>query len=189
MSTFGTLFRVTTYGESHCASVGAIIDGCPPVGPVSHNLVTIVEMIISSPGAATFCPRYSNTTQSSQARAKQPDHSRRLQTLSFILHISQVAFDNSAMRRTLYIFSQVSNMESPLGHLLVSSSKTRISVQKIIQRPICTHARAMPTTLTSKSMASKRAVAVGGVVLVKRSVSLPLSPSQLHSSILIYSLV
>lgn len=32
MSTFGKLFRVTTYGESHCASVGAIIDGCPPVG-------------------------------------------------------------------------------------------------------------------------------------------------------------
>ncbi|KAJ6573932.1 chorismate synthase [Mycena vulgaris] len=30
MSTFGTLFRVTTFGESHCASVGAIIDGCPP---------------------------------------------------------------------------------------------------------------------------------------------------------------
>ncbi|KAF8577849.1 chorismate synthase [Ramaria rubella] len=30
MSTFGTLFRVTTYGESHCASVGAIIDGVPP---------------------------------------------------------------------------------------------------------------------------------------------------------------
>ncbi|KIO31195.1 hypothetical protein M407DRAFT_68335 [Tulasnella calospora MUT 4182] len=30
MSTFGTLFRVTTYGESHCASVGCIIDGVPP---------------------------------------------------------------------------------------------------------------------------------------------------------------
>lgn len=30
MSTFGTLFRVTTYGESHCASVGAIVDGVPP---------------------------------------------------------------------------------------------------------------------------------------------------------------
>jgi len=30
MSTYGTLYRVTTYGESHCASVGAIIDGCPP---------------------------------------------------------------------------------------------------------------------------------------------------------------
>ncbi|KAK7920645.1 hypothetical protein PG985_008667 [Apiospora marii] len=30
MSTFGQLFRVTTYGESHCKSVGCIIDGCPP---------------------------------------------------------------------------------------------------------------------------------------------------------------
>ncbi|KAI9686691.1 MAG: bifunctional chorismate synthase/riboflavin reductase [NAD(P)H] aro2 [Bogoriella megaspora] len=30
MSTFGNLFKVTTYGESHCMSVGAIIDGCPP---------------------------------------------------------------------------------------------------------------------------------------------------------------
>jgi len=30
MSTFGSIFRVTTYGESHCPSVGAIIDGCPP---------------------------------------------------------------------------------------------------------------------------------------------------------------
>nr|CDI52294.1 probable ARO2-chorismate synthase [Melanopsichium pennsylvanicum 4] len=30
MSTFGTHFRVTTYGESHCASVGCIVDGVPP---------------------------------------------------------------------------------------------------------------------------------------------------------------
>ncbi|KAI1341788.1 chorismate synthase [Xylariaceae sp. FL0016] len=30
MSTFGKLFRVTTYGESHCRSVGCIVDGCPP---------------------------------------------------------------------------------------------------------------------------------------------------------------
>jgi chorismate synthase len=29
-SSFGTLFRVTTFGESHCKGVGAIIDGCPP---------------------------------------------------------------------------------------------------------------------------------------------------------------
>ncbi len=29
-STFGTLFRVTTFGESHCKGVGAIIDGVPP---------------------------------------------------------------------------------------------------------------------------------------------------------------
>ncbi|KAF2635166.1 chorismate synthase [Massarina eburnea CBS 473.64] len=30
MSTFGTHFKVTTYGESHCLSVGCIVDGCPP---------------------------------------------------------------------------------------------------------------------------------------------------------------
>lgn len=30
MSTFGNIFRVTTYGESHCRSVGCIVDGCPP---------------------------------------------------------------------------------------------------------------------------------------------------------------
>jgi chorismate synthase len=30
MSSFGTLFRVTTYGESHCKSVGCIVDGVPP---------------------------------------------------------------------------------------------------------------------------------------------------------------
>lgn len=30
MSTFGSVFRVTTFGESHCKAVGAIVDGVPP---------------------------------------------------------------------------------------------------------------------------------------------------------------
>ncbi|MCC7196961.1 chorismate synthase [Candidatus Peregrinibacteria bacterium] len=29
-NTFGTLFKVTTWGESHGAAIGAVIDGCPP---------------------------------------------------------------------------------------------------------------------------------------------------------------
>ncbi len=29
-STLGTIFKVTTFGESHCKGVGAIVDGCPP---------------------------------------------------------------------------------------------------------------------------------------------------------------
>lgn len=29
-SNFGTLFRVSTFGESHCMAVGVVIDGCPP---------------------------------------------------------------------------------------------------------------------------------------------------------------
>jgi chorismate synthase len=28
-SSFGTLFKVTTFGESHCKGVGAVVDGCP----------------------------------------------------------------------------------------------------------------------------------------------------------------
>ncbi|MCK9589053.1 MAG: chorismate synthase, partial [Terrimicrobiaceae bacterium] len=29
-STFGTLFRISTWGESHGGGVGVVIDGCPP---------------------------------------------------------------------------------------------------------------------------------------------------------------
>ena len=29
-NTFGTVFRVTTWGESHGPALGAVIDGCPP---------------------------------------------------------------------------------------------------------------------------------------------------------------
>ncbi len=34
MNTFGRLFRVTTFGESHGPAVGAVIDGCPPGIPL-----------------------------------------------------------------------------------------------------------------------------------------------------------
>ena len=29
-NTFGHLFRVTTWGESHGPALGAVVDGCPP---------------------------------------------------------------------------------------------------------------------------------------------------------------
>jgi chorismate synthase len=35
-STFGKLFRVTTFGESHCKGVGAIVDGCPSNMPLDE---------------------------------------------------------------------------------------------------------------------------------------------------------
>ena len=38
-NTFGHLFRVTTYGESHGVAIGALVDGCPP------NLIISVEEI------------------------------------------------------------------------------------------------------------------------------------------------
>lgn len=36
MSTFGRAFRVTTFGESHGAGVGCIIDGVPPCMPLAE---------------------------------------------------------------------------------------------------------------------------------------------------------
>lgn len=36
-SSFGTLFRVTTWGESHGPSVGVVVDGCPPRLPLSEE--------------------------------------------------------------------------------------------------------------------------------------------------------
>ena len=34
-STFGHLFRVTTFGESHGGAVGVVVDGCPPRLPLT----------------------------------------------------------------------------------------------------------------------------------------------------------
>ena len=34
-NTFGKVFRVTTWGESHGVAIGAVIDGCPPGIPLS----------------------------------------------------------------------------------------------------------------------------------------------------------
>jgi chorismate synthase len=36
MNTHGRNFRVTTFGESHGPAVGAVIDGCPPLLPLSE---------------------------------------------------------------------------------------------------------------------------------------------------------
>jgi chorismate synthase len=35
-STFGTVFKVTTFGESHCRGVGVVVDGCPPRLPLTE---------------------------------------------------------------------------------------------------------------------------------------------------------
>ncbi|QDH12907.1 chorismate synthase [Formicincola oecophyllae] len=36
-NTFGTLLRVTTWGESHGPAIGCVVDGCPPRIPLSEN--------------------------------------------------------------------------------------------------------------------------------------------------------
>ncbi len=48
-NTFGKVFRVTTWGESHGTGVGAVIDGCPP-GIVLDPAVLQAEMDRRKPG-------------------------------------------------------------------------------------------------------------------------------------------
>ncbi len=38
-NTFGTLFKVTTWGESHGTGLGAVIDGCPPGIELNEELI------------------------------------------------------------------------------------------------------------------------------------------------------
>jgi chorismate synthase len=38
-STFGKLFRIHTYGESHGGAVGVVIDGCPALIPVTTEII------------------------------------------------------------------------------------------------------------------------------------------------------
>src|SRR6202008_1479000 len=35
-NTFGHLFRVTTFGESHGIGIGCVVDGCPPRIPLTE---------------------------------------------------------------------------------------------------------------------------------------------------------
>ena len=36
-NTFGHLFRVTTFGESHGPAIGCVVDGCPPLHPARRR--------------------------------------------------------------------------------------------------------------------------------------------------------
>ncbi|KAJ1723651.1 bifunctional chorismate synthase/riboflavin reductase [NAD(P)H] aro2 [Coemansia erecta] len=57
MSTFGREYRVTTYGESHCKSVGCIIDGVPPGLALSEEDIQ-VQLTRRRPGqSALTTPR------------------------------------------------------------------------------------------------------------------------------------
>jgi len=40
-SNFGTIFKVSTFGESHCKSVGVVIDGCPPGLPLVEDDIQV----------------------------------------------------------------------------------------------------------------------------------------------------
>ena len=40
-SSFGKLFRITTWGESHGAGIGVVIDGCPAGLSLSEDVIQV----------------------------------------------------------------------------------------------------------------------------------------------------
>lgn len=38
-NTFGTVFKITTWGESHGPAVGVVVDGCPPRLPLDEAVI------------------------------------------------------------------------------------------------------------------------------------------------------
>src|ERR1700691_690876 len=77
-NSFGHLFRVTTFGESHGAGIGCVVDGCPPMLPLD---VADIQAALDRrrPGTSRF------TTQ-----RREPDEARLL---------SGVMFDEAAGRQ------------------------------------------------------------------------------------------
>jgi len=70
-NTFGHLFRVTTYGESHGAGIGCVVDGCPPRIPLDVADVQ-ADLDRRRPGTSRF------TTQ-----RREPDEARILSGVMF----------------------------------------------------------------------------------------------------------
>jgi chorismate synthase len=55
-NTFGRLFRITTWGESHGPALGAVIDGCPPGVPLTAEDIQR-DLERRRPGKALTSPR------------------------------------------------------------------------------------------------------------------------------------
>jgi len=52
-NTFGHMFRVTTFGESHGPAIGCVIDGCPPNIPLTEADIQ-ADLDRRRPGTSKF---------------------------------------------------------------------------------------------------------------------------------------
>ena len=52
-NTFGTIFKLTTFGESHGSALGAVVDGCPPNVELDENIIQ-QDLNKRKPGQSKF---------------------------------------------------------------------------------------------------------------------------------------
>jgi hypothetical protein len=153
MSSFGTIFRVTTYGESHCRSVGCIVENCPP-GTSSKEIKLTSGMLLTEDDIQV------------QLSRRRPGQSA---LTTAVISLSPYFPNFSAMRKIEYKYS-LEQSSTRLSELqLECSSRTSTNVLTTTLRWIFTPDQVMPIGLTSKNTASKQVVA--------EAVALPEKPS------------
>ena len=71
-NTFGQLFRITTWGESHGGGVGVVVDGCPPRLPLTEADIQ-PDLDRRRPGQSSIVtPRKETDTVAEQAKDRMP---------------------------------------------------------------------------------------------------------------------
>lgn len=61
-STFGTIFRVTTFGESHGEGIGAVIDGCPAGLSINEDMIQ-AYLNLRKPGQTEYATKRNEADQ------------------------------------------------------------------------------------------------------------------------------
>ena len=75
-NTFGHLFRVTTWGESHGPAIGCVVDGCPPGIPlIARGIQSFLDK--RKPGQSRFTTQRREADRSRSCRACSPTTSGR----------------------------------------------------------------------------------------------------------------
>ena len=61
-NSFGNIFRITTFGESHGKAVGVVIDGCPAGLEIDEETIN-AELTLRAPGKSAYTTPRKETDQ------------------------------------------------------------------------------------------------------------------------------
>ena len=70
-SSFGDLFRISTFGESHGGGVGVIVDGCPPRLALDLDAIQ-AELDRRKPGQSKICLLYTSPSPRDRQKSRMP---------------------------------------------------------------------------------------------------------------------
>lgn len=95
-STFGTVFRVSTFGESHCKGVGAVVDGCLPGMALSESDIQ-PQLDRRRPGQSAVATQRSEADQVSIQSGVEKGKTLGTPISLFVRNLDQIPGDYSEM--------------------------------------------------------------------------------------------